>query len=188
MENGEPHRKKCHRYEFRGHAHELTFSCFRRRAFLSRDRTRGYLVEAITEAKSKHAFDLWAYVVMPEHVHLLICPRAEVYSISEILRSIKQPVSRRALLYLRERHPEGLVWLATGQGGTPYRFWQAGGGYDRNITSVETVIQVAKYLHENPVRRGLVGPPSEWPYSSARDWETGVSGLLPIDFETFPRV
>ena len=161
MESGEPHRKKCRRYNFQGNAHELTFSCFRKRAFLSKDRTRGYLVDAIAEAKNKHAFDLWAYVFMPEHVHLLICPRRERYSISEILRSIKQPVSRRAVLYLREYNPQGLVWLATGRKGTPYRFWQAGGGYDRNITSVETLRKAAEYIHGNPVRRGLVGQPGK---------------------------
>jgi len=145
-------------------------------------------VDAVTEARKKHAFDLWAYVFMPEHVHLLICPRTSEYSIAEILRSIKQPVSRRAVLYLRECNPEGLMWLATGQRGTGPRFWQAGGGYDRNITSAETVVRAAEHIHRNPVRRGLVAHPSEWPYSSARDWEMGVSSLLPIDFDTFPRV
>ena len=186
MENGELHHKRCHRYNFPGHAHELTFSCFRGRPFLSKDRTRSYLVNAIMAAKHKHAFDLWAYVIMPEHVHLLICPCGETYSIAAILRAIKQPVARQATIYLRERNPEGLAWMATGQAGMPYRFWQAGGGYDRNMTSVETIVNAAKYIHENPVRRGLVTHASEWVYSSARDWETGTSVLLPIDFDTFP--
>jgi len=188
MEIGETHRKRCHRYNFVGNAHELTFGCFRNRPFLSKDRTRGYLVEAIDTAKQRHEFDLWAYVFMPEHVHLLIYPREEAYSIAAILRSIKQPVARRAMIYLRERNPRGLAWLATGQAGVPYRFWRAGGGYDRNMTCVQTIVKAAKYIHANPVRRGLVVNPSEWTYSSARDWQTGTSSLLPIDFDTFPRV
>jgi putative transposase len=188
METGETHRKKCCRYNFPGNAHELTFSCYRGRPFLSKDRTRGYLVDAILAAKHKHAFDLWAYVFMPEHVHLLICPHEEAYSIATILRAIKQPASRRAMIYLREHNPQALAWLATGQTKTPYCFWQAGGGYDRNMTSVETLVKAAKYIHANPVRRGLVMHPGEWPYSSAHDWETGTSGLLPIDFDTFPTV
>ena len=186
MENGESHRKTCHRYDFPGNAHELTFTCFQGRPFLSKDRTRGYLAEAIVAAKHKHTFDLWAYVFMPEHVHLLICPREESYSIAAILRSIKQPVARRAMIYLRANNLAGLAWLATGQTKTPYCFWQAGGGYDRNMTSVDTIVKAAKYIHENPVRRGLVAHASEWPYSSARAWETGTSTLLPIDFDTFP--
>jgi putative transposase len=185
MENGELHRKRCHRYNFPGNAHELTFGCFRGRPFLSKDRTRGYLVDAIIAAKHKHVFDLWAYVFMPEHVHLLICPREETYSIAAMLRAIKQPVSRRAMIYLRKHNPEGLVWLATGETAVPYRFWQAGGGYDRNMTSVETIVKAAKYIHANPVRRGLVTHANEWAYSSAHDWETGTSSLLPIDFDTF---
>jgi putative transposase len=153
MENGECHRKKCHRYNFPGNAHELTFSCFRGRPFLSKDRTRGYLVDAI---------------------------------IAAMLQAIKQPVSRRATIYLRQHNPKGLTWLATGEKGVRYRFWQAGGGYDRNMTSVETIVKAAKYIHENPVRRGLVTHAGEWVYSSARAWETGTSSLLPIDFDTFP--
>jgi putative transposase len=188
MEIGETYRKKCRRYNFPGNAHELTFSCFHGHPFLSEDRTRGYLIDAIAAARHKHAFDLWAYVFMPEHVHLLICPHEEGYSIAAILRSIKQPVARRAMIYLREHNPQGLALLATGQTRMPYRFWQAGGGYDRNMTSVETIVKAAKYIHENPVRRGLVTHPSDWVYSSAHDWETGTNGLLPIDFDTFPTI
>jgi putative transposase len=115
MEIGEIHRKRRQRYDIAGNAHELTFSCFRNRAFLKSERTCDYLVEAIIAAKTKHAFDVWACVFMPEHVHLLVCPRRETYSIAAILRAIKQPVSRRALIYLRENRPEGLTWLATGR-------------------------------------------------------------------------
>ena len=115
MEIGESHRKRCQRYNFPGHAHELTFSCFRNRPFLKSERTCNYLVDAIVAAKVRHAFDLWAYVFMPEHVHILICSRKEAYSVAEILRAIKQPVSRRALMYLREYKPQGLRLLATGQ-------------------------------------------------------------------------
>lgn len=187
MEIGESYRKRCHRYDLAGNAHELTFSCFRNRPFLRSERTCGYLVDAIIAAKAKLAFDLWAYALMPEHVHILICPRQETYSIAEILWAIKQPVSRRALIYLRKNKPEGLKWLATGQLRSPYHFWQTGGGYDRNMTSVSTINKAIQYIHENPVRRGLVAHPSEWLYSSARDWETGVTGRLPIDFDSFPR-
>jgi putative transposase len=87
------HRKACRRINEPGHAHSLTFSCFSRRPFLSKDRSRRWLVEAIDRAREKHAFDLWAYVVMPEHVHLLIWPRKPVYSTSRMLTSIKLPVS-----------------------------------------------------------------------------------------------
>src|SRR6516225_4955404 len=64
-------RKRCRRYNEPGRAHELTFSCYRRLPLLSRDRTREWLIEAIQAARAQERFDLWAYVVMPEHVHIL---------------------------------------------------------------------------------------------------------------------
>ena len=62
-----------------GHAHLLTFSCFRRMPLLSKDRTRRWFLEALGAARSALEFDLWAWVIMPEHVHLLIYPRREGY-------------------------------------------------------------------------------------------------------------
>ena len=49
-------------------------------------------------------------------------------------------------------------------------FWQDGGGYDRNIISPQALWSTIQYIHANPVRRGLVGHPSEWEWSSARWW------------------
>jgi REP element-mobilizing transposase RayT len=87
------HRKRCRRINDPGHAHSLTFSCFRRQAFLSKDGSRRWLIEAIDRARSKHEFHVWAYVIMPEHAHLLIWPNDVNYDISDILSSIKQSVA-----------------------------------------------------------------------------------------------
>jgi len=62
------------RYDVPGHAHYLTFSCWRNQAFLGRDRARWWLLEAIDKARRWHPFDLWAWVIMPEHAHLMILP------------------------------------------------------------------------------------------------------------------
>ncbi len=180
------HRKRCRRYNFPGHAHELTFSCYRNRAFLSSDRTCQYLADSIVQARQKHDFDLWAYVFMPDHAHLLICPRNPDYSISQILLSIKQSVSRKAIIYLKKHNPNGLKSLATGQKHRPYHFWQAGGGYDRNISSTRTIINAVRYIHNNPVRRELASSAEQWYYSSVRDWKGTGRGPIPIDFDSFP--
>ena len=68
-------RKRCRRYDAPGDAHALTFSCYRRLPLLSRDRTREWLVEAIEQARACERFYLWAYVILPEHVHVLIRPQ-----------------------------------------------------------------------------------------------------------------
>jgi len=102
-------RKTCRQINEPGHAHELTFSCDRRLPLLSRDRSRAWLVEAIEAARQAMRFDLWAYVVMPEHVHILLHPRDVSYDVSRILRRIKQPVGYRAIRYLRDHDPH---WLS----------------------------------------------------------------------------
>jgi putative transposase len=66
--------KHCKRYNDPGHAHELTFTCFKNQPFLAKDRARSWLAEAIALARRKHSFHVWSYVFMPEHVHLLIWP------------------------------------------------------------------------------------------------------------------
>src|SRR5438105_3542553 len=109
-------RKRCRRYNEPGHAHELTFSCYGRLPLLSRDRTRGWLMEAIDEARTSERFDLWAYVIMPEHVHILIRPREPGYEISRILWRIKRPVGRRAIGYLRVHDSPFLARLRVTRG------------------------------------------------------------------------
>jgi len=186
MLDGEKYTKRCQRWNIAGHAHELTFNCYLNRPFLSRERTCEYLVDSLDAARRKCDFDLWAYVFMPNHVHLVICPRREAYSISEILLAIKQPVSRKAIAYLKEHNAAGLRLLATGQQARPYHFWQKGGGYDRNVTEVATLIETIRYIHDNPVRKGLAQTPADWYYSSAADWDVSKSGPLSIDHDSFP--
>ena len=186
MLNGKIYAKRCRRHNLAGHAHELTFSCYNNKPFLFAERICEYLAESIIASRPKHQFDLWAYVFMPSHVHLLICPKKAEYSISDILLSIKLPVSRKAMNYLRSNNPDGLKHLATSQKHKPYRFWQKGGGYDRNITKVPAVIDSAHYIHNNPVRKGLVETPDQWYYSSAADWQGIRQGPIAIDFESFP--
>ena len=171
MLNGKIYTKSCRRYNTAGNAHELTFSCYKNRPFLSKERTCKYLVDSIISSREKHGFYVWAYVFMPSHVHLLICPKRKQYSISDILLSIKQPVSRKAISYLRKHNPDGLRYLATSQVHRPHRFWQKGGGYDRNMTRVDTIINAVSYIHHNPVRKELIETPEQWPYSSAADWQ-----------------
>jgi putative transposase len=164
-----------------GHAHELTFSCYQRYQFLRAERTCQWLADAIQAARAKHNFALWAYVFMPDHVHLIIFPRQPKYEMSKISSSIKLPVAKRAIQFLESRQS---TWLGriTRQRGTRRErlFWQSGGGYDRNITSGKTLLQMIDYLHNNPVRRGLVERAIDWKWSSAASFE-GRSSIIPLD-------
>jgi len=173
------HRKKRKSYNDPGHAHELTFSCFRQWPLLSRDRTRQWLIEALESSRKRWNFELWAYVIMPEHVHILLCPCDENYDIGSILKAIKQPVSRNAIRFLREHAPDWLPKLRVVRpsGRVEHRFWMAGGGYDRNIIRAKVAWSSVEYIHNNPVKRGLVDSPTDWCWSSAR-WYAGMSDVI----------
>jgi putative transposase len=179
-----PHRKRVRSYNEPGHAHELTFSCFRRLPLLNRDRTRCWFLEALQSARQRHNLALWAYVVMPEHVHVIVYPREAEYQVGLIRTAIKVPVQRKALAFLR-RHSRGFLEQLRDEqpnGEVHYRFWQRGGGYDRNITDPDTLRAMIEYIHNNPVRRGLVARGVDWPWSSARFYE----GIEDVPFTMDP--
>ena len=182
-------RKTCKRYCDPGHAHALIFSCFQRRPFLSKNRSRQWLIDAIDAARNKHRFHVWAYVIMPEHAHLLLRPVESVYDISDILSSIKQSVAKRLVLYVKRQAPTFLRWMQDRQpnGKIHYRFWQRGGGYDRNIVESKTAFQQIEYIHNNPVRRGICAKPEDWLWSSAADYLGLRNGPLRIDRQSLPQ-
>lgn len=182
-------RKTCKRWNDAGHAHALTFSCFHGQPFLSKDRSRQWMIDGIQRAREQHDFHLWAYVIMPEHVHVLLWPMQYDYSISAILSTMKQSVSKRALIFVKRNAPEFLDRMADVQpnGRRSYRFWQRGGGYDRNLTEPKTIWATIDYIHANPVRRGLCRLPTDWLWSSALEWEHPGLGLLRIDRESVPQ-
>ena len=185
METGR--RKLCKRYDVAGDAHHLTFSCFQRLPLLSRDRSRQWVLRALQLGREKGQYDLWAYVIMPEHVHLVLWPRPDV-RIEGILTTLKQSVSKRALLWLNANAPGFLRRLEDLQpnGKRSHRFWQRGGGYDRNLRSVRDIHEKIGYIHENPVRRGLVDTPAAWPWSSCHAWLSGEDDPMAIDRESLP--
>jgi putative transposase len=141
-----------------GHAHFLTYSCYRRLPLLSRDRTRRWVVAALGATRAVLHVELWAYVIMPEHVHVLLYPQTAVYEMRRILARLKRPVSDAARDFLEETAND--AWLARLTVNYPtrrvFRFWQPGGGFDRNIFREKTVPAIIEYIHQNPVRRGLV--------------------------------
>jgi putative transposase len=126
------------------------------------------LAASLDAARAIHAFDLWAYVFMPDHVHLLIRPRADAYSIAAILHSIKGPFAKWLLDEWKTRHPDRLRRLKVISGSRPTcRVWQRGGGFDRNLFSHELIRRAIDYIEFNPVRKGLVENPEGWAWSSA---------------------
>jgi len=162
----EDHKKTCVRHNEPRHAHALTFSCVDRRPLMAGEEACRLFVESLAAAREGRHFDIWAYVLMPEHVHLLIWPRERDYSVSAILHAIKRPMSYRA----KQR---GLY-----EGPS---FWLPGGGFDANIDNAKAVHAEIDYMHGNPVRRGLCERPTDWRYSSAAFWAGATDVPIRMD-------
>lgn len=185
-----PKHKSCRRYNDPGHAHALTFSCFQRQPFLGRDRTREWFIQSLEAARERLHFDVWAYVLMPEHCHLLIWPRGALYSISAILQAIKLPVARRAVSWIKTHCPSKLSLMRDEQpsGEVAHRFWQRGGGFDQNLIEEKLIYATIDYLHLNPVRRGLVEKAADWFWSSAGYYHGQSKVPLIPDTASLPRL
>jgi len=139
------HRRNCNEP---GHAHELTFSCSKRYQFLKADRTCDWLAEALEDARVKWNFALWAYVFMPEHVHLVVYPRGSKYDMVDIRDAIKAPVGTRGIKYIQQEAPHWLSRITRKRGRKTERlFWQSGGGYDRTTIESATLMAMIEYIH-----------------------------------------
>ncbi len=163
------HRKRIKHFEEERHVHELTFSCLARQPLLANDLWRGWFCEILESACDRHEFLLLAYVLMPEHIHLLVCPGGSSSRIPNFLGDLKRLFSRRVKRSLTVARDPLLDRLTVRQrpGVTTFRFWQEGPGYDRNLMSPKAIVAAMQYIHANPVRRGLCQRAVDWNWSSA---------------------
>jgi putative transposase len=148
------------RFHQTGQLHFITFSCYRRRALLS-PQNRVVFEQALERMRRKYGFFVSGYVVMPEHVHLLMS-EPERSTLASALQGIKQSVSLR---------------IGTAKDAP---FWQAR-YYDFNVFSEQKRIQKLRYMHRNPVERGLCERPEDWEWSSFRQYATGCDGRVEIE-------
>jgi putative transposase len=150
-----------------GHLHFITFSCYRRLPLLGTPRARDTFVQVLDNTRNKFGFRLVGYVVMPEHVHLLISEPA-LGTPSTVLQKLKQDVSRK----LRAA-------ADTSDSRLP-QFWQRR-FYDFNVWTLKKKTEKLGYMHMNPVKRGLVTHPRDWPWSSYGFYEGREGILIAID-------
>ena len=157
----------------------MTFSCYRQRPSLENAKARDRFVQILDEVRARHRFRVIGYVVMPEHVHLLLTEPAKG-NLSKVLQVLKQKVSR-ALRRKAKNVAAGQLLLEFARRETgDNAFWQCR-FYDFNIWNGKKVKEKLQYMHANPVKRGLVGHPKDWPWSSWTHYAKGEAGLLRID-------
>ena len=172
MNSRQPLRRKTRRrYEIPGHVRFLTFSCFGRFPFFQNNAIKEAFVAQLRRSRELTRFRLFAWVVMPEHVHLLIQPRLPEFPVETVLKNLKGQFSGRVLRRWRQLKAP-ILSRATDHRGKQH-FWLGGGGYDRNIFTEAEFEEKLGYIHHNPVRRGLVERSFDWRWSSAR-WYEGI--------------
>ncbi len=157
----------------------LTFSCYNRLPLFQNDAVKDRFALHLDETRQAFGFRLIAWVIMPEHVHLLVLPELPESPVPPILQYLKQRHARDILSRWRQIDAPVLHRLTDSRGET--RFWQRGGGYDRNIRSRKELNEKIKYIHENPIRRGLVARATDWIWSSARSYAEFASSGPEID-------
>ena len=150
------------RYQQTRHLHFVTFSCYHRQPLLADPHARDIFLEILETVRRWYGFWIAGYIVMPEHVHLLLS-EPERKNLALSLQMLKQMVSRRLLPKLAQGH-----------------FWQER-YYDFNVWSEQKRVEKLRYIHRNPVVRGLVERPEDWQWSSFRHHLTGEEGIVEIE-------
>jgi putative transposase len=169
--------KNLKRITGRGDQHFITFCCYQRRPLLGTVRARNLVMKILEEVRARYGFALVGYVVMPEHMHLLIS-ESEAVPPAKVIQVFKQRVSRRIRGRKRARNGQ-LVLQFAGVNEALKRFWQRR-YHDFNVYSRAKIQEKLHYMHSNPVEAELVTHPGDWPWSSWCFYYRG-EGILKID-------
>jgi putative transposase len=151
------------RYQYQGCLHFITFSCYQRMKLLDSPAARRVFEHELEQVRCWYGCAIAGYVVMPEHVHLLIS-EPERKQLSVMLQMLKQITSHKL-----------------GHENLP-RFWQVR-YYGFPVWSDRKRVEKLRYIHRNPVRRALVARPGDWPWSSFVHYATGAEGVVQIESE-----
>ncbi len=174
-------------YYGENHYHYLTESTYRRARIFDSDRFKQHFVRTLGDLRAELGFKIFAYVLMPEHCHLLIWP-APMTNPSQIMQKLSERTANFILRSLR-RNPAS-SWCqkmlkrfelpSTVHHHAHYRVWNRR-GYDMNIYSDKKQNEKMDYIHNNPVARGLVAHPGDWPWSSWRFYYGEDGSILTMD-------
>jgi putative transposase len=165
--------KGLKRYYGQEHLHFLTCSCYHREPWLIEPRFRDLFLDILEQARLRYRFVAVGYVVMPDHIHLLIS-EPEIGTPSTVMQVLKQR-SARQILGATKRPAEQFD-------SAPERsqMWQRR-SYDFNVWSQRKRVEKLRYIHRNPVIEGLVAKPEDWEWSSYRAYAYREEGRVKIN-------
>ncbi|MFZ3262775.1 MAG: transposase [Terriglobales bacterium] len=150
------------RFQESGHSHFVTFSCRHRQPYFSTAKLFDLFVQCLEDTRVRFDLRVFGYVVMPEHVHLLLSEPAGFAQVSAQSTSAN----------LGHRHSS-----CSYSSSWEKRY------YDRNVRDYREFTVKLRYLHRNPVKRGLVRTPEEWKWSSYRHYALREIAVVEIESE-----
>jgi putative transposase len=170
--------KGLKRFYGNGDLHFITASCYRREPLLGSAYRKDLFVKVLEQVRQRYEFVVVGYVVMPEHFHLLISEPA-LANPSVIIQALKLGVVRH-LFPTSPKMRENLGALKLFDDFAPKHFWQRR-FYDFNVWSAHKHREKLRYIHRNPVKRGLVETPDQWRWSSFRAYASGETGPVVVN-------
>ena len=164
------------RYYGNGDLHFITASCYRRQPLLESEYRKDLFVTVLEQVRQRYKFVVVGYVVMPEHFHLLISEPARSNP-SVVIQALKLGVVKRLFPTPKIREKRSLKLF---NNSAPNHFWQKR-FYDFNVWSACKHREKLRYIHRNPVKRGLVDTPDQWRWSSFRAYAFGETGPIVVN-------
>lgn len=170
------------RFNERSYAYFVTTKTFQNRRVFTREYCCRILLENIEFYRNKLGFKINGYVIMPDHLHLIVwwdVDEQKDLTISKVMHRIKGRSAKHLSDYFYPGrqglhalpYSRGIQAPTTHKNGIPtthgIKIWQPS-FYDFNIYTEEKLLEKLNYIHYNPVRAGLVDDPSSYPYSSYR--------------------
>jgi putative transposase len=169
---------RLHRYYGSGYLHFITTSCYERTPLLGTVSKRDLFLRTLEQVRRRYDFVVVGYVVMSEHIHLLLS-EAQRANPSIVMQALKQGFARRLLRRLRSAITpcQASLWHTAID---ERRIWQRR-FYDFVVWSEHKRIEKLRYMHRNPVKRGLVLEPEQWRWSSFRHYAYEEVGAVLIN-------
>jgi putative transposase len=168
---------RLHRSYGAHHLHLITCSCYPRLSSLKRARSPDCFLSILEKVRQRYRFVILGYVVMPEHIHLLMT-EPEIGNPSTVMQVLKRRTARALLPKRKRKDPRQGSLL--GEEPRPRAFWQAR-FYDFNVWTTKKRVEKLRYMHRNPVKRALVASPEQWRWSSYRFYLFDEAGSVSIN-------
>jgi putative transposase len=169
--------KKIKHYDNLGHAHFITLIVNQHTPIFKGKFLCEIVVSALIFYRDKLNFRIWGYVIMPDHIHMVISFADNEERVIEFIRDFKKFVSKKVVEILKPEDKKAFLLDSPKKRNHRYQIWQKD-FYDFNIFNEETLREKLNYIHYNPVRKGLADSPENYIYSSYRQYYVEESSLI----------